>query len=93
MQIKQIDANHPSLGPLTTKLKQIQTELSYQSLIAKAKASANNDDWQSAENHYRQALVIYPDNEDSKDNLQRAMQINQYTGIIKQALTKPGTLG
>ena len=92
MQIKQIDANHPSLGLLTAKLKQIQTELSYRSLIAKAKVSANNDDWQSAENHYRQALRVYPDNKDIKDNLQRAVQINQYTGIIEQALAKPERL-
>ena len=92
MRIKQIDANHPSLSLLTAKLRQIQTELSYQSLIAKAMASADNDDWQSAENYYRQALVIYPDNKDIKDNLQRAVQINQYTGIIKQALAKPERL-
>ena len=91
-QIKQIDANHPSLSLLTAKLRQIQTELSYQSLITKAKVSADNDDWQSAENYYRQALVIYPDNKDIKDDLQRAAQINQYTGIIKQALAKPERL-
>ena len=92
MQIRQMDANHPSLSLLTTKLKQIQTELSYQSLIVKAKTSADADDWQSAENHYRQALGIYPDNKDTEDNLQRAVQINQYTGIIKQALAKPERL-
>ena len=91
-QIKQIDANHPSLSLLTARLRQIQTELSYQSLIKKAKTSADTDDWQSAENHYRQALAIYPNNKDTEDNLQRAMQINQYTGIIKQALAKPERL-
>ena len=91
-QIKQIDANHPSLSLLTARLRQIQTELSYQNLIAKAKTSADTDDWQSAENHYRQALAIYPDNKDTGDNLQRAVQINQYTGIIKQALAKPERL-
>ncbi len=92
MQIKQIDANHPSLGLLTAKLKQIQTELSYRSLIAKANTSADRDDWQSAENYYRQALGIYPNNKDTEDNLQRAVQINRYTGIIKQALAKPERL-
>ena len=92
MQIKQIDANHPSLSLLTARLKQIQTELSYQSLIAKANTSADRDDWQSAENYYRQALGIYPNNKDTEDDLQRAVQINRYTGIIKQALAKPERL-
>ncbi len=92
MQIKQMDANHPSLNPLTAKLKQIETELSYQNLITQAKSSANTDNWQSAENYYRQALEIYPDNKDTEDNLQRAMQINRYTGIIKQVLAKPERL-
>ena len=91
-QIKQIDADHPSLSLLTAELRQIQIELSYQSLIAKAKTSADMDDWQSAENYYRQALGIYPDNKDTEDNLQRAVQINQYIGIIEQALAKPERL-
>ena len=92
MKIKQIDANHPSLSLLTAELKQIQTQLSYLGLITKAKTSADMDDWQSAENYYRQALGIYPDNKDTRDNLQRAMQINRYIGIITEALAKPERL-
>ena len=91
-QIRQIDANHPSLNLLTAKVKQSQSELSYQNLIAKAKSSEDADDWQTAEGYYRQALGIFPNNKDIEDSLQRAIQINRHTQTIKQALAKPERL-
>ena len=91
-QIKQIDAKHPSLSLLVGKAKQIQTELSYQTLVAKAETAAGNDDWQTAENYYRQALQIFPDNKEIEAQQRRASQINRYTQIIKQALAKPERL-
>ena len=91
-QIKQIDANHPSLSVLTDKTRQIQTEVSYQGFVSKARTSARNDDWQAAENYYKQALMIFPDNQEIKYQQQLAAQINKHTNIIKQALTKPERL-
>ena len=91
-RIKQIDAKHPSLSVLTDKTRQIQTEISYQDFVSKARDSLRNDDWQTAENYFNQALMIFPDNQEIKYQQQLAAQINKYTNIIKQALTKPERL-
>lgn len=91
-QVRQIDAQHPSLKLLESKMKRAQTELSYRSLIAKAKAAEQNDDWQATERHYRQAQRIASDSHYAEEGLQRATQIIRYTQIIQQALARPERL-
>jgi len=91
-QIKQIDATHPSLQPLTARATQIGKQLSYQNLVSKAETAGQDDDWQAAQNYYQQALQIFPDNADITKRVQLAMQINRYTDTIRQALERPERL-
>ena len=92
LQVKQIDAQHRSLRLLENKIKQLQMELSHQSLIAKAAAAEQNDDWQATAHYYQQAQQIFPDNQYTEERLQRATKIIRYTQIIQQALARPQRL-
>ena len=91
-QIKQIDAKHPSLNTLASQIRQSEHSILYHNLLAKAKTAEQADNWQNAENYYQQALQIYSNNKDVDDRLMRATQINKYTRIAEQALTKPERL-
>ena len=91
-QIKQIDATYPSLKLFTTRITQTQKKLSYQTFVAKAEAAERNDDWQTAQNYYQQALQIFSDNAKITKRIQLATQINRYTNTIQQALAKPERL-
>lgn len=91
-QIRQIDAQHPSLRWLENKTKQIQAELSYRGLITKAEAAEHNDDWQAAARYYQRARRIFSDDEKVEDRLQRAARIIHYTQMVERALARPQRL-
>lgn len=92
LQLERMNGGHPSLARLSDKIKQLEKELSYQSLMAGARAAEQEDNWQQAESLYQQAKMIFPDRKGLSEHLQRASKINQYTRIMEQSLQRPQRL-
>ncbi len=90
--LKRLDANHPSLSLLLDRLDQLESEEVHRKLIIEATIAEKDDNWQSAEQYYKQAQKIFPNNKNIKERLNVASLINGYTGKIKQALSRPERL-
>lgn len=91
-QAAQIFPQRKELTLLTKELKKNEKNLAYKKFVRQAQAATQDDDWQNVEAHYTKALGIFPGDEKTRAELERARAINRHTQQLEKALAHPERL-
>ncbi len=88
----QIFSDRKELVVLADKIKQAEAQSAHQTLINKARAAEDDDDWSSAEAHYVAAAKIFPHISRFESRLDLARFINRQTQSLERVLARPARL-